>query len=118
MNAGQLLGAVGDQIRHWRVEAGLTQRELGERSGIVGKYVSEIERGTRDLPLSTLLAIVERGLHLDLQILFRRRQHPDATILPTRVEEMARSVAELPVDQQTKVVALIRGMLELVRLGR
>lgn len=118
MNAGKLLGAIGEQIRHWRVEAGLTQRELGERSGIVGKYVSEIERGTRDLPLSTLFAIVERGLRMELRILFRRLQNGSEPALPTRVEEVARSVAELPTDQQAKLVALICGMLDLARTGR
>lgn len=117
MNAGKLLRAIGEQIRERRVEAGLTQRELGERSGIVGKYVSEIERGTRDLPLSTLLAIVERGLQVELHILFRRR-HGDTSTLPTRVEDVARTVAELPTDQQSRVVALIRGIVELVRGGR
>lgn len=117
MNAGKLLGSIGEQIRLRRVEAGLTQRELGEQSGIVGKYVSEIERGTRDIPLSTLFAIVERGLHMELRILFRRRQNGAESALPMRVEEVARSVAELPADQQVKLVALIRGMLELARAG-
>lgn len=118
MNSGKLLRAIGEQIRERRVEAGLTQRELGERSGIVGKYVSEIERGTRDLPLSTLLSIVERGLVLELEVLFRRRQSGVDAALPARVEEVARTVAELPAEQQAKVVALIRGILELARGAR
>ena len=57
-----LLRAVGEQIRSARLAANLTQTQLGERAGLVGKYVSEIERGTRDVPLSTLQALVERGL--------------------------------------------------------
>jgi transcriptional regulator with XRE-family HTH domain len=99
------------------MEAGLTQRALGERAGIVGKYVSEIERGTRDVPLSTLLAIVERGLQLQLEVVFRA---PGATgreldVVRTALEDLMQSIVDLPTQQQQRVIALLRGIVELVR---
>src|SRR5580704_15434933 len=62
---------LGALIRTCRSAARLTQAELGRRAGIVGKYVSEIERGTRDIPFSTLRAIAEDGLGLVLDVRFR-----------------------------------------------
>lgn len=37
--------AVGDRIRARRLERGLSQEELGERSGMHRTYVGQIERG-------------------------------------------------------------------------
>ena len=116
MSARKLQLALGERIRVSRVEAGLTQRALGERAGIVGKYVSEIERGTRDVPLSTLYAIVERGLQLDLDVVFRRRGVVAKgldDVVRSAVDDVVRSIAYLPVDQQKQVVALVRGIVEL-----
>lgn len=110
MSAGKLLDVLGERIRSSRIEAGLTQRALGERAGIVGKYVSEIERGTRDIPLSTLQAIVERGLQLELDVVFRRRV---ASL--TGLDDVVRMIGDLPVEQQKRVVALVRGIVELAR---
>jgi transcriptional regulator with XRE-family HTH domain len=77
VSSHDLLRSVGELIRSASATAGLTQRELGERAGIVGKYVSEIERGTRDLPVSTLFAIAEGGLQRRLEISFRDRMAPN-----------------------------------------
>jgi transcriptional regulator with XRE-family HTH domain len=113
-----LLRAVGQQIRDSRGAAELTQAQLGKRSGIVGKYVSEIERGTRDLPLSTLQSVVERGLGFRLDILFsiKNGSRPNLVLppLPAQVEEVARLVAALPADQRHRVLAIVRSIAALV----
>ena len=114
MSAAKLLRVVGAQIRANRVDLGLTQRELGERAGIVDKYVSEIERGTRDVPLSTLRAIVERGLDLRLEILFRHAGE-DARDIPPRIEDVWWMLAKLPVERQTKIVEIMRVMVDLAQ---
>jgi transcriptional regulator with XRE-family HTH domain len=111
MTSVALLRTLGELIRAARSETKLTQGELGARAGIGGKYVSEIERGTRDVPLSTLYSIVERGLQLQLDISFRKRSE---RALPARVEELALAIAAMPVETQTRVIALIRDLLELV----
>lgn len=110
--------ALGQRIRASRVEAGLTQRALGERAGIVGKYVSEIERGTRDVPLSTLHAIVERGLQLELEVVFRRRGTVAKgldEVVRSALDDVVRAIAYLPVEQQKQVVALVRDIVDLAR---
>lgn len=114
-----LLRGVGQQVRGAREAADLTQENLGKRSSISGKYVSEIERGTRDLPLSTLQSIVEGGLGMKLDIEFRPKNGSKPRIqlppLPSNVEEIARAIASLKGDQRQQVLSLVRGILALVK---
>lgn len=54
-----LLHAVGHAIRLAREQAGLTQQELSERSGIHFVSLSRIERGAMEARLLTLNAVAE-----------------------------------------------------------
>lgn len=115
MTSVAFLRTLGELIRSERGETGLTQGELGARAGIGGKYVSEIERGTRDLPLSTLFAIVERGLQLQLDVRFCKRGAAGRDrSLPGNVEELALLLAALPMAKRIRVVALMGELLELL----
>jgi transcriptional regulator with XRE-family HTH domain len=58
----EVLVRFGRRLRQMREDRGRTQEEVGERAGFTGKYVSEIERGLRDPPLTTLIRIAEDGL--------------------------------------------------------
>ncbi len=48
--------AVGERIRHRRVELNLTQAELAEKISRVPKYCADIERGYCGMSIETLLA--------------------------------------------------------------
>jgi len=113
------LRALGQLIRQRRGAAGLTQDQLGKRAGIVGKYVSEIERGTRDVPFSTLHAIVEDGLGHRLDIRFGTpsdgRTAKLAPPLPRSVEGIARAIAALPAERRAAVLVLVRALLRVAR---
>jgi len=113
------LRALGQLIRQRRGAAGLTQDQLGKRAGIVGKYVSEIERGTRDVPFSTLHAIVEDGLGHRLDIRFGApgdgRTAKLAPPLPRSVEAIARAMAALPAERRAAVLVLVRALLRVAR---
>ena len=115
----QALRDLGTAIRVQRIAAGLSQADLGRRAGIVGKYVSEIERGTRDVPFSTLHAIVEDGLELGLEI--RMATAPNrsraAPPLPHGLEKLARAIAALPEEHHARMLAIIRLALELATDG-
>lgn len=112
MSAIKLLRAVGEQIRAARMDRRLTQRELGERAGIVDKYVSEIERGTRDVPFSTLYAIVVHGLELQLDVVFRSQEQQR---FATRLDEVWSRIETLPGEAQAKLADIIRSILEFTR---
>lgn len=53
----QVQRAVGANVRRFRLERSMTQKELAERAGLKAGYVSRIERGKCDAPLSRIEAI-------------------------------------------------------------
>jgi transcriptional regulator with XRE-family HTH domain len=115
-DVSELLAALGRQIRAARSEAGLTQTELGQRAGITGKYVSEIERGTREVPLRTLQAIVS-ALKLHLHVTFERQRPARDSgphSLPRHVEDVARGLVRVPAQRRAAVLAIVRSILRVV----
>jgi len=109
------LRALGEVLRTHRNAAHLTQAALARRAGISGKYVSEIERGTRDVPFSTLHALVHDGLKRRLELKFADvNGHTNGNGLPRPVAEVARAIAELPEERRAAVLSIVRAALRLV----
>ena len=50
---------IGEQIRNIRKRRGMTQEALADRSGLSFSYISDVERGTRNISLDSLGRIVE-----------------------------------------------------------
>ena len=63
------------QLRRIRQEAGLTQRELGDRLAYSPKAISKWESG-RALPPSHLMVALAKALHTDLNTLFDCQEEP------------------------------------------
>lgn len=61
---------IGMKIKTARLEKGMTQKELAEKSGTTKYYISRIENDKSDIELQTLKKIVEAGLgkRLSLEI--------------------------------------------------
>jgi transcriptional regulator with XRE-family HTH domain len=49
----------GRNVRALREEKGWTQEELADRSGLTAVQISRVERGAREVRLTTLLRLVE-----------------------------------------------------------
>jgi transcriptional regulator with XRE-family HTH domain len=108
------LRTIGQVLRSHRSAADLTQSALARRAGLSGKYVSEIERGTRDVPFSTLHALVHDGLKRRLELKFADPGgHTNGNGLPRAVSEVARAIAELPDERRAVVLAIVRAALRL-----
>ena len=54
-----MLSRLGRRIRHLRIQAGLTQEELGERADLHPTYLGGIERGERNLSFRNLIKLAE-----------------------------------------------------------
>lgn len=50
---------VGQNIREFRKRAGLSQERLGEKAALSYKYVGEIERGSVNVSLDSLMRIAK-----------------------------------------------------------
>lgn len=61
---------LGFLVQQARLKKGMTQEELAEKCGTKKGYISKIENNIKEVRISTLQKIVERGLdgHLDLSI--------------------------------------------------
>lgn len=49
-----ILAAFGRQLRRSRLELGYTQERLAEESGLSARYISDVERGDRNIGLVNL----------------------------------------------------------------
>jgi DNA-binding XRE family transcriptional regulator len=54
--------AIGELLKEARTQANMTQTELALKSGTTEDYISRIENVHTDIPLGTLIKIVELGL--------------------------------------------------------
>jgi XRE family transcriptional regulator, regulator of sulfur utilization len=61
---------VGQNIRHFRKKARLSQEELGEKSDLSYKYVGEVERGCVNVSLDALMRVA-RALKISIQDILR-----------------------------------------------
>lgn len=73
----ELRQLVGGKIRFLRKSKGWSQEELAEGAGLSYKFIGEVERGTVNPSLDTLLSI-SNALQVDIITLF---SHNDTVIL-------------------------------------
>jgi len=59
--------SLGDAIRHYRAEAGLTQAELAETAGLQRSYLSELENGKETEQLKRVFRLLRQlGVRMTL----------------------------------------------------
>jgi transcriptional regulator with XRE-family HTH domain len=119
----QFLSLLGLRLRDLRQGRELTQEALGERAGFTGKYVSEVERGLRDLPLSTLRAIAG-SLGASMEDVFRgvedgrsvgREPAPLPAPFSREVLGLVRALTQLSAPRRRRVLAAMRAMVQAAR---
>jgi HTH-type transcriptional regulator / antitoxin HipB len=60
--------SVGQAIRHYRIQAGLTQAELADQVGIARSYLSRLEKGQETEQLRRVMVLLRRlGVRATLQ---------------------------------------------------
>jgi len=60
--------SLGDAIRHYRAEAGLTQAQLAEMAGLQRSYLSELESGKETEQLRRVLHLLRQlGVRMSLE---------------------------------------------------
>ncbi len=69
MNENELQCAFGVKLKYWRLKRGLTQEELANKLSVAAHYISDIERGRRNITLQTIGRLA-CALDLDIHLLF------------------------------------------------
>ena len=64
-----LSAEIGQRLRAYRQQIGLTQEELAERAGVHKTYIGQVERGEKNLTISSLEKI-SRSLEISISVLF------------------------------------------------
>lgn len=60
--------SIGAAIRHYRVQAGMSQEELARQTGIDRFYLSDLERGLETEQLRRILRVLKQlGVRMTLQ---------------------------------------------------
>ena len=59
----------GQSVRVWRSRLGISQEELAERSGLHRTYISDVERGARNVSLGSMEKLAG-GLEISLGMFF------------------------------------------------
>ncbi|HQQ97093.1 MAG TPA: helix-turn-helix transcriptional regulator [Cyclobacteriaceae bacterium] len=68
LEAGYRDFRVGVLLHQARLEKGMTQEELAQRTGTTKSYISKIENNTKEARISTLQRIIELGLGGQLEL--------------------------------------------------
>jgi transcriptional regulator with XRE-family HTH domain len=57
--SGDISRAVGEKLRTWRHEAGMSIREVAERSGVSLSFISLVERGQTEIAVTRLIRLTD-----------------------------------------------------------
>lgn len=68
--------AVGEAIQERRLSVGISQQELADMAGVHRTYVSDVERGARNLTVSSLVKVC-KALNVQPSRLFRRAEESE-----------------------------------------
>ena len=84
---------LGQRLRALRKEHGLSQERLGERSGLSGKFIGEVERGEKSISIDSLYHV---SVALDI---------PLRDLTDVRADKPA----GVPTEEVEKIFALVSG---------
>lgn len=102
--------SIGDRLRHARLEAGLTQAQLAEASGVSQQMISKIERGasagtTSLVPLALTCGVRPEWLHTGIgarsQLALQEQES-------TEVQELAAAYATATMSQRQALLTIAR----------
>ena len=107
-----ILVAVGGWIRTLRKQHGLSQEELGEKTGLSSNYISLIERGHKQVTMVTLAKISD-ALEVSLEEVFKT--HKIREVDP-KLEKELTAINESLLGLKAEDIRILRQFIE--RFGK
>ncbi len=87
---------LGQRVRALRKQRGLSQERLGDRAGLSGKFIGEVERGEKSISIDSLYRV-------SVALEIRLRELTDVADKPSAV----------PSEEAEKIFALVSGRRRL-----
>lgn len=91
------LGAIGSRLYSFRKHAGMTQAELAEAAGLSDRTYADIERGTANMRIETILRICN-ALHITPDEVLTV---PEPTFTTRQAEILSRLNTCSPMEKET-----------------
>ena len=102
----------GAAIRSFRQRLGISQEELAHRSGLHRTYITDIERGARNLTMDSITKLT-RALNVPLSVLFSRIDNGNSKLtVRSRRAPNVNAVDILIVEDHARHAGLTLGALE------
>lgn len=108
---------IGERIRAFRLQRGLSQGDIEERTGLLRCYLSRVENG-HTVPSLQTLARLATALQMPLSDFFTEAGNGDAVAMPQLNEDavafltqMRRYAASLNEHEREQVLAMVKKMV-------
>ncbi|CAM4488007.1 MAG: helix-turn-helix transcriptional regulator [Paenibacillus macerans] len=108
---------VGEQIRKIRKLRGMTQERLAEQSGLSFSYISDVERGTRNISLESLgkiinaLGVRPAQLFEDIDEITENSGNDE---IRNKIEDLITLLSERQIEEVDFVLTLAREFLNTI----
>ena len=96
---------VGQRLRATRKQQHLSQERLGEKSGLSGKFIGEVERGEKSISVDSLHRVA-RALDVRMPDLV----NVDNGVMSPTLETLMALVRREPVRMQSRLLAVAQAM--------
>ena len=110
----KIISETGQRIRNYRIQQGLSQEALSEKSGLHPTYIGQIERGEKNATLESIEKIA-KGLSIPLSRLFENIDSSGTEVnYPAEAYSLVQSV---PVPVQENLVKIITAAVEIKNMN-
>jgi len=105
---------IGQVVKKKRIEMGLTQEELAEKTDLHPSYIGQIERGVKKISLLTLNKLSE-GLNLNLYQFFKQNDEKSIIKKPDIDKKIINLIKTIKRNDKKKIIYKI--IKELIKLS-
>jgi len=90
---------IGEKIKYWRVQKGLSQKELGDQIGMSQQQIGQYETGTRTPKQETQIKIAKAlGVHLRDLADNSWLEEIDRQLGPEKLEDLRKATSDSPIE--------------------
>jgi len=100
----------GKRLKQLREAAGLSQRQLAERVGVIHSNINYWENGSK-LPRSEFLIPMAKSLGVSVEVLLGEPKPSKSKTPGGKLGEVFEAASHLPRRQQQKIAEVVEGML-------